>query len=235
MKKYVISYGDDKFASQLEFFRQTAIFSAFFDKILIFGPKDISDDFNKNISQISSVNKGGGYWLWKPYIIKKVLDELDEGDVLIYCDAGCMINSNGRERFDEYIQLLNDSASGTIDFQLPHKEYEYTKQEIFNHFNAGEAVINSDQLMSTVLILKKCPHSSILVETWYKTACDYPLLFTDALVVPQHQEFIDCRHDQSLYSVIRKIYGANIIPDETWFTDFLRFGRDYPFWATRLR
>lgn len=235
MKKYLISYGDDNFTSQKVFIRETAEASSFFDEVQIFGPEDIEAEFAEKVGETLQLKRGGGYWLWKPYIIKRVLDSIDTNDILIYCDAGCMINGVAKERFEQYIEMLKDSKTGTIDFELTFKEYEYTKQEVFDYFNSSEQVINSNQLMATVVILRKCIHSSMLVGLWYKAACDNPFLFTDELKVEQHDKFVANRYDQSVFSLIRKEHGANIIPDETWFIDFVRQGQNSPIWATRLR
>ena len=35
--------------------------------------------------------RGGGYWIWKSHIIKKI-NEINDNDILIYLDAGCSIN-----------------------------------------------------------------------------------------------------------------------------------------------
>jgi hypothetical protein len=35
--------------------------------------------------------------------------------------------------------------------------------------------------------------------------------------------------------VIRKTYGATIIPNETFFHDYERDGQKYPIWATQLK
>ena len=54
----------------------------------------------------------------------------------------------------------------------------------------------------------------------------------------QEDYFIDNRHDQSILSVIRKMYNKNVvtIPDETWFYKFhSKIGLKYPFWATRRK
>ena len=37
-------------------------------------------------------HRGFGYWLWKPYIINKLLEKLSEGDILIYADSGCILH-----------------------------------------------------------------------------------------------------------------------------------------------
>lgn len=236
MKKYLISYGDNNYKDQREFFRQTAISSGFFDHIQVFTPEDIDPEFAAQVQEVLKFRKGGGYWIWKPYFLKKVLDTINEGDILIYCDAGCMINNKGEKRFKEYIDRLNNTKTGTIDFELPHKEIEYTKREVFNALDVSAEVIHSNQLVATVILLKKCAHTIFLIDTFYNTAIHNASLFTDEKdAASQHKEFIDHRHDQSIFSILRKTYGANIIPDETYFTDFIYQGYFFPFWATRLK
>lgn len=235
MKKYLISYGDDNYALQRDFFRDTALYSSFFDEVKIFTPEDIDIVFANHLGERLKAAKGGGYWLWKPYLIKKVLDSIELGDVLVYCDAGCVINVKGEKRFKEYIDLLFEAKTGTLDFELPHREYEYTAKKVFDHFNSSDEIINSSQLIATVLLVRKCSHTIMLIDKWYQTAYSNPSLFTDEKNVIQLPGFIDHRHDQSVFSVIRKTYGANIFPDETYYTDFIRDGANAPFWATRLK
>jgi len=236
MKIYLISYGDAKYASQREFFRETALASSFFDEITIFSPEDIEPSFSKHFQNVLKQRRGGGYWIWKPYLIQRVLETLDDDDILIYCDAGCMINDNGAERFNEYIELLMESESGCIGFELPHREIEYTKREVFDHFGSAEELILSNQLMATVIMLRKCPHATMLINKWYEALCENPLLFTDDKDdTAQYADFIDHRHDQSIFSILRKTYQSEIIPDETYFLDFIREGQPYPIWATRLK
>jgi hypothetical protein len=220
MKKYLISYGDFNYTLQKEFLKETAVSSGFFDDIRIFSPEDIDPDFIQQVYRHVKGGRGGGYWVWKPYFIKLVLDRIEQGDILIYVDAGCMINGTARDRFDEYISSVDASKTGTLDFELPFLEFQYTKQEVFSYFSCTDEIIHSNQLMATILIFKKCSHSSLLVNKWYDTVMDDFSLFTDEKVMPSREGFIDHRHDQSIFSVIRKTYGANIIPDETYFLDF---------------
>jgi hypothetical protein len=236
MKIHLISYGDAKYASQREFFKQTALDSLFFDEVTIFSPEDIEPIFKEHFSHVLNQRRGGGYWIWKPYFIQRVLESIADDDILIYCDAGCMINSNGEKRFTEYIELLHETETGCISFELPHKEIEYTKQEVFGHFQSSEDLIHSNQLMATVVMLRKCPHATMLINKWYGALCENPLLFTDDKDnTIQDKEFIDHRHDQSIFSILRKAYKSVVIPDETYFLDFIREGQPYPIWATRLK
>lgn len=235
MKKYFISYGDHKYASQREYLRQTAIYSGYFDEVQIFSRENIGHEFSDQVYNVLRQPRGGGYWIWKPYFVKKVLDSLEENDILIYCDAGCLVNPAARERFDQYVKMLKESKTGTIDFELPHIEYTYTKREVFDHLNSSKDITDTNQLMATVLLFRKCVHSTMLVDKWYDHAWNYSSLFSDERWTDQHPLFIDHRHDQSMFSVIRKTYGANKIPDETYFLDFVKEGQKSPFWAVHIK
>lgn len=236
MKIHLISYGDGRYAAQRDFFKITAQASGFFDEVTVFSPEDLEPAFTTRFQDILSYRRGAGYWIWKPYFIKRVLESLADNDILVYCDAGCMINHNGEKRFKEYIDLVVKSETGCLSFELPHQEIQYTKQEVFDYFGATEEVIHSNQLVGGILFLRKCQHTINLINKWYQTLYHNPLLFTDIKNEDiQHKEFIDHRHDQSIFSVLRKTYQSEIIPDETYFLDFIREGQPYPIWAARMK
>jgi hypothetical protein len=235
MMKHLISYGCEKYALQREVFRTAAVSSAFFDAVTIFTPEDFDEGFASRMRETLNISKGGGFWLWKPYFIKKTLDSLEEGDVLVYCGANCVLNSTGKKRFDGYIERLLTCDTGALAFELPHTECEYTKLEVFHHFNSSEEVIRSRQLMATIVMLRKCQHSCMMVDAWFETASAHPFLFTDELrTLPQGRDFISHRNDQSIFSVIRKMYGVDIVPTKEYFFDFICECSTFPFWATGL-
>lgn len=236
MKIHLLSYGNHYYENKREDLRQTALKSKFFTEVKVFGFEDLDFLFVKHFAEIFKYIRGGGYWIWKPYLIKKMLNSIDDDDILIYCDAGCELNFSGEKRFFEYIDILKSDQTGSLAFELPHKEIEYTKKEVFNHFKVSEEIRATNQLVASAILLRKCNHTLLLVEKWFETLVENPTLFTDEkdLEIQDHQ-FIDHRHDQSIFSLIRKIYGSVIIPDETYFLDFKRDGKPYPIWTSRKR
>ncbi|WP_158799616.1 hypothetical protein [Pedobacter sp. L105] len=234
MKIHSITYGDSRFREQREFFRESALASSFFDEVKVFTHENLDSHFQEKFHEILQFPRGGGYMIWKPYIVKHMLETIEDNDILIYCDAGCMINSLGKKRFDQYIDIVNESETGTLAFQLSQKEYEYTKREVFEYFRSSEEIINSGQLITTAFLFKKCAHAKLLIGKWFNTVLDDAWLFTDRKTPPQLNGFIDHRHDQSIFSIVLKTYGAEILPDETYFQDFVREGNSFPFWAVRL-
>ncbi len=71
--------------------------------------------------------RGFGYWSWKPWAIHHVLQDMQEGDRLLYLDAGCHININGAKRFREYVDMLDRDSRGMLVFTNGQPEYKWTK------------------------------------------------------------------------------------------------------------
>jgi hypothetical protein len=143
-------------------------------------------------------------------------------------------------------------ASGCISFQMSHHtEDKWTTKEIFEHFNIHEDsrdIIESGQFIATVRMFKKNANSMNIVSAWRNALYQNPLLFTDyynasassassAFNNFNKNKFIENRHDQSVLSVVCKLYKTIVLEDETYFAE--GFGSEaslrYPFWKTTLR
>ena len=114
----LVSYGNQVYERRKNVFKQQADNFGVFQKILIYGPNDLDSEFSNKFKNILNMRKGGGYWIWKPYIINKVFKEMNKGEYLVYLDTGCNINKNGLERFNEYLDMLDASDKGCISMEL---------------------------------------------------------------------------------------------------------------------
>lgn len=240
---HLITYGNDKFEGAKHRLYKQAIKSNWFDTVTVYSPSHLDKDFISKFSNILKKKRGAGYWIWKSHIILKKLNEINDNDILIYLDAGCSINLLGQNRFNEYIEILNHSNEGIISFQLGSNclEKKWTTKEIFSYFNidSNSAIANTAQLLGGIRIMKKNSNLIKLIELESKVLHDNPLLFTDHYNKKnQEPYFIDNRHEQSIFSVIRKMHNPIILTDETYF-DNGEFTSEnayiHPFWATRKR
>jgi hypothetical protein len=48
-------------------------------------------------------SKGYGYWCWKPPLIKKTLDMMNDGDIFTLYRCRMLPNPNGKERLAEFM------------------------------------------------------------------------------------------------------------------------------------
>ena len=74
-----------------------------FDKIILFTDKDLPESIT-NHPLYNMERGGGGYWLWKPYIILETLSRIEENDILVYVDAGCQLFQD--KEWDEWWELM---------------------------------------------------------------------------------------------------------------------------------
>lgn len=170
-------------------------------------------------------------------MIKTQLDKLNDGDILIYADAGCQINYGGKSRLNEYIDLLqnNENNYGTIVFYDGAPECMYTKHKVFEFFDFKiDDSKNLKQNHATVIILRKNAHSINLINRWFDVCSNHYELINDE-TCNESISFIDNRHDQSIWSMTVHKYGAIKLSDETYFTNWELDGNKFPFWARRLR
>ena len=212
-----------------------------FESIKDYGPDDLDDEFKEKYKDVLSKRRGAGYWIWRYHLIKKILDKFEEGEILIYLDAGCHLNPKGMTRFQEYLDLLKNSKYGILSFQM-HDQIEkwWSVKEIFKYFDIEmeSEIANNGQYLGGILFIKKCKHSMDYIEKMLKVLEDDKNLFTDHYNRNQESYFRENRHEQSVSSILRKIMGSEVIPkDETWHPQ--PFGCEesfkYPIWATRSK
>jgi hypothetical protein len=88
--------------------------------------------------------------------------------------------------------------------------------DLFEYLDmSNEKELNTPQLFATTFILRKCDHSVNIVKKWYETSCIYHNIDDTPSFLPNDSGFVDHRHDQSIFSLLRKKYGAEILNEHT--------------------
>jgi hypothetical protein len=174
---------------------------------------DIDNEFKQEYSQHFSQSRGAGYWIWKPYLILKTLYTMNEGDILVYCDSGA--------KFRDSILPAIEKMKGSIMlfyYDAHDSEKRWTKKDIFVRLNAvdNKDVLNIPHIESGFLILKKSSDSIEFINKWLELSKDFHLISDEQSNEPNFPEFIENRHDQSLLSVLGKVYKDkyNIVFDD---------------------
>ena len=68
----------------------------------------------------------------------------------------------------------------------------------------------------------------------YKNVLDFDInLITDSYVNNQDNQFIENRHDQSIFSILGKIYDSIVLENETEFRNRKELQYDYPILTVR--
>src|ERR1035437_3951533 len=68
--------------------------------------KNIDERFKFEYGHILNLPRGGGYWLWKPYIILDMFSKMSDGYCLVYMDSGAKFVKDP----SEFIQMIDDKG-----------------------------------------------------------------------------------------------------------------------------
>ncbi|MDT8308000.1 MAG: hypothetical protein RQ866_00605 [Bacteroidales bacterium] len=184
-----------------------------FDRVIGYGIDDIDKLFFSKYENILSQERGGGYWLWKPYLIRKTMAQLSEGDCLFYSDAGAYFLKNANVLIDE----LENSNQDIMAFELPLIEEQWSKKELFINMKCESgAYCKSNHIAASLILIKKTNKSINFVEEYLEYACN-EINITDLhdTNVVQKKHYIEHRHDQSIFSLLYKKYGFRPFKDPT--------------------
>ncbi len=241
-KLYFITFGDNKnFKTAKNHLISLVKYSKIFDSVSSFSSADLENDFLAKYKNILMSERGSGYWMWKINIIEQTLKVMNENDILLYMDAGSSFNFHAKKKFLEYVNLLNNQPEiGNFRFECEkhHIEKEWTSKELFSYFdiNVDSKIGNSTQFEGGHLLFKKNPHTKDLIKNFYNTVDYDPNFITDYYnTTSQISSFKECRHDQSIFSLLSKKMGSISVANETDFRNRIDMQYDYPLLATRRK
>ncbi len=243
-KFYFISFGDsNKFQNALNKIESEAKSLDIFDFINCCTEKNLDQEwFDKHKNFMYSNSRGFGYWIWKPKLIQQFLSKMNDGDILCYADSGCRLNIQGKERLLYYKKLAEESEFKNVSFPLKynfnnkktcHLEKTWTKKDVYNLFNLEGK--EEAQLVGGIFLICKCKNTIDMVNKWLELAENYHYIDDSPSIEKNDVLFKEHRHDQSLWSIVRKQYGTTMLEeDETYYENFNNH-LDKPIHAIRRR
>jgi len=179
-----------------------------FDEVKFFTDIDLRSDpyfWPKHGEFIQKNRRGYGYWLWKSYIIKKTMESMSDGEILLYLDCGCEIGAMHKTKLTEYFEhVKTDLLIGT----WTQVEKYWNKQDLLLHLNITDAQhLNSPQRQGGAVLYYVCDRTREFVNMWYNTCCDYHMIDDTPSIAANPQYFREHRHDQSVFSLLVKKYN----------------------------
>lgn len=179
-------------------------------------PKDIGKEFLHENSEILSIKRGNGLWIWKPYFIYNSLKkDIRENEYLIYLDSGFKPIKSIKPLIDEMSNSDYDiilTTNNTINIQ-------FIKREVLEafHLEKDQDFLLNRCLNAGILIIKNSLSSRKFILDWLRVCTNKNLISSSYSKNKQFKDFIAHREDQSLLSVLAyKNFGnIKIIDDIT--------------------
>lgn len=204
-----INYADINFKEAQSINTKTAYTKGRVDKVIEYSPEDIEKDFYLKNKSILDNKRGGGYWLWKPYIILKTMEKMNDGDYLFYCDSGAAYIN----KVQYLIKSMEDTGQDIMPFELPLIEKQWTQNETFKFMNCyDDKFKNSNQILATYMLIKVSYKSKQFIKQ-YLELCENQDILIDNYSEEEEGYFLEHRHDQSIFSLLCKKYNLQVFRD----------------------
>jgi hypothetical protein len=200
MRVYLVTYADGR---RVHLWNQNALVRSAkgkgFDTVLAFRRDDLPEAFRHAHRDILDQSRGAGYWLWKPWLILECLRRAEEGDIVVYLDAGILV----RRPLQELIEQVNECQ--LLLARNFTQNAIYVKRDCFILTGTDVPECHAArQIAAAVMLIKNTEANRGFVRTWFEYCADERIL-TDlpnqcgAGNLPGH---VAHRHDQAVLSVL---------------------------------
>ena len=224
-KMYFLIYDDE--SSEYENYIQQLIesvktYSHF--EVIIFNKQNIDLNFKEENESILNNKRGGGFWLWKPYIINKILKNINDDDILFYCDSKYYFTEPFKNLF--YDKMHNNIL---IWKNKPNESSYYLKQwckmDVVKKYNMyNETFINNYEICwAGCMVLRKNNTISNLINRWLTICCNENDLTDIPSIIQNSPDYIEHRHDQSLLSIVLHEFNIKLYSFEKKYLQNIRF------------
>jgi hypothetical protein len=176
-----------------------------FDKNILYTEEYLKQDpefWPRHQEFIKYNPRGYGYYIWKPYLIKKTMEQMQDGDKLFWLDSVCEIDKRNNENLLKYLKYVE------TDYIIGSRngvEREWSKIDLILRLNMLEAkYLENLQRQANAILLLVCDKTRALVNEWYDICCDYHFLDDSSDTHERLRGFKEHRHDQSIFSLLTK-------------------------------
>ena len=209
-KTVVISFGTEAYRGSLDVLRHSALRTAGADECVIFTEKDVEDFFETYPDHLEG-SRGYGWWAWKAFLLRNVMSQRPDGDVIVYCDSTMIFEkplaSYVAETEKKPIVLTRLGGWSVNDY----RNVRWTKRAVFDAMHPGwmkravfddmlaESDVGDDiQLNAAFQMYRNGPEARAFVDEYLRW-CTRLDVVNDAGKGP---ECVDTRHDQSILSLL---------------------------------
>lgn len=201
---YLISYAD---GNEVFFQNQNALAQSALNRgvdfIFNYRRSHIDKTFYQQHKALLDEKAGAGYWLWKPYLILKTLENTPEGSVIIYADSGAILTNSlipilkHLQQNDGIFYRYNREIYGTLKTCIDAQVAQELGVATHSEFD------KSRQLWAGFMIFRNTPTARHFVKAWLNFCANSNYLKGYG----KSQHF----HDQSLLNITLLKYPNRMI------------------------
>lgn len=224
---YLLNFANETYESIRQKNTESAYKIAHVDKVFECSIDDIDSEYIEVHDKIFRYKRGCGLWLWKPYLIIKTLENLEDQDWLFYCDAGAVfINS-----IKPLIEFAEKEGTDSMFFELPLLAREFTKRETLIELGYDDCCHN--QVLASYMLLRKSERTLKIIREWHSLCEKEELLSPEVFChgIKERPIFGGHREDQSLLDIVVRKNGLKVYRDPSDYGEFPFHYQIIPSWT----
>lgn len=171
--------------------------------------KLVKKGFHKICPTIRLNERGGGWWAWKPFVVLKELEKLQDGDFLLYCDTGRVYPFKILDRpltpLLHWLETTEQPFLPGVEIPWSGPMSQWTKRDAFILTDCDEErYYHAPPIQASFSLWKVCPQSRDFVQQWLAWCSDRRLVSDDPNTCGHENlpDFIEHRHDQCLLTLL---------------------------------
>lgn len=186
------------------------------DGYSVWTPNDLSAEFKETMADVLQHERGAGFYCWKPYIVHREMCRLQDGDVLVYCDAG-------NEWVGDMRRAITGMDQDILFFSNGWRHADWCKMDCMNSilpiFNRPLGIYgaNSDldlypwrQVQASTFFIRVTQDTRKFVQEWYAWSFLPGLIDNEPSKLPNVPTFQEHRWDQSILCCLQIKYGYRL-------------------------
>jgi hypothetical protein len=180
------------------------------DSYSIWTPGDLSAEFKETHAELLKQERGFGFWCWKPYIVHREMCKLQDGDVLVYCDAG-------NEWISDMRQAINCMDQDILFFSNGWRHIDWCKMDCTAtilpavYFTSGRLEDwNVKQVQASTFFVRVTPETRKFIQEWYAWSLVPGMVDNEPSKLPNIPTFSEHRHDQAILTNLQIKYGYRL-------------------------
>jgi hypothetical protein len=186
---------------------RSAIDVAGFSTVRVYDEERFDESFKESHAEVLKVKRGFGLWAWKSFFILQRLNELRDGEILIYSNSLYAFKRDIRPSALEWLKDRDLVLFENKPSEPCFIEKNWAKHDAFHILGADPEVHGeTPHAWAGFLIVRKTPATLRFVKEWYDHCADIRMMGDGPSIFGQElPEFIENRHDQTAISIMSKV------------------------------
>ncbi len=225
---YLITYADgrDVYFQNRNLLAASAI-NRGFDFILNYRRDHIDPVYIKQ-HPILQDEVGAGFWLWKPYLLLKTLQNIPNGAIVMYADSGLIIRRPMRQYLIKQFISDKDILAFAYNPVMHGVAATVATGDTFVALNCtNESCRNGHHVWAGIIVVRNSKQSRALIQQWLEYCEQNTLLQGKVLKVQNYPEFTHHQHDEAILSVLvnREAKVVNFVAMNDDFYSYIKVHR----------